>query len=523
MSSLREKGSIWEARHAGEAIGGFFPKLGGDTRCDVCIIGAGITGVTLAYELAKNGVDVVLIDSDRIGAGATGATTAHLDPYSDRYISDLLNSHGVAKTQSVIESGLEAIRRIEDISKMFGIECGLKRIEGSYIAETHEEMRFLEKEQEASLKFGLSAELKVEPKGPFKAQAMLTYKNMAQFDPLAFLYPLAKAAKRLGCRIFQQTMARDIDATKVETDGATIRANHVVMATHTPLGFHPVLQGKVFPFQSYVIGAQIKEDLPEALFWDMKDPYHYIRRADFNGQRLCLIGGADHRTGTQAQDPYGALQAFGRKHFTIENVEFAWSSQFFKSADGLPYIGRVSKDQKLWFATGYEGNGMVFGVVAATILSDLIQDNVNEYTSVYDPHRLNLALSGRRLLKENLVSAKDFIKDRMEKPEGGLESVRKGEGKIISHEGNLTAAYKDDSGAAHLLSPVCTHAKCHVRWNEHENTWDCPCHGGRFKATGQVLSGPPTEALKNIVPDAEISDEKNKRPSNEGPMEDSAN
>ncbi len=517
MGSLREKGSVWEAGHAGEAIAGFFPKLGGDTRCDVCVIGAGITGVTLAYELSKNGVDVVLIEGERLGAGTTGSTTAFLDPYSDRYIHELLDSHGVTKTQSVIESGQEAIKRIEEISKHFGIDCGLRRVEGSYIAQNHEEMRFLEKEQEACLKFGLAAKLKIEPKAPFKCQAMLALKNMAQFDPLAFLYPLAKASKRLGCRIFQQTKARSVSENEVVTDEATIKASHVVMATHTPLGFHPVLQGKVFPFQSYVIGAKIKEKFPCALFQDMKDPYHYMRKTSLNGEEIVLFGGADHRTGEQGQDPYGALQAYARSKFSVESVEFAWSAQFFMSADGLPYIGRVSKESNLWFASGFEGNGMVFGVVAANVLSDLIQGNVNEFAHVYDPHRLNLALSGKKLIKENLVSAKDFIKDRIEKPVEDITSVKKGEGKIINHNGSLTAAYKDSTGGVHLMSPVCTHAKCHVRWNEHQDSWDCPCHGGRYKATGEVLSGPPTEPLK--AADREEEFKENKRGPETGPME----
>ena len=345
-----------EASHAGEAIAGFFPKLGGDTRCDVCVIGAGITGITLAYELSKNGIDVVLIEGERLGAGTTGSTTAFLDPYSDRYISELLDVHGVTKTQSVIESGQEAIKRIEDISKHFGIDCGLKRVKGSYIAQSHEEMRFLEKEQEACLKFGLSAELKIEPSAPFKCQAALGLNDMAQFDPLAFLYPLAKATKRLGCRVFQQTKARSISENEVVTDEAAVKASHVVMATHTPLGFHPVLQGKVFPFQSYVIGAKIKEKFPLALFQDMKDPYHYMRKVYLNGEEIVLFGGADHRTGEQAKILMALYRLLPGLNSVWSPFEFAWSTQYFKSADGLPYIGRVSKESSLWFASGFEGN-----------------------------------------------------------------------------------------------------------------------------------------------------------------------
>ncbi|MCO4754269.1 MAG: FAD-dependent oxidoreductase [Bacteriovoracaceae bacterium] len=498
MSSSRKQSSIWEQEADHSKIKNYFPELSTDTNCEVCIIGAGITGLTLAYLLASEGKDVVVLEGDHIGAGATGATSAHLDPLTDTRPSDLLERFGLEQAGNILDSNFKAMKLIEEISRIYALDCEFKKIPGTFLAGTDEEQLLLEEEFEASKKLKLNPRFEQHSNIPFGQKAKLSFDLHARFQPVKYLFSLAKAARQKGARIFHGARVDNIKDSTAFLKGRQAKAKTFVMATHMPFGLHPIIQSRVYPFRSYLITAKLKSDFPDELFWDLNNPYHYMRRLSDSKPNVVLLGGADHRTGEKVNtmQSYVQLQRYASKHLDVESFESMWSAQFYLSADGLPLIGKASPFDDVYFATGFEGNGLTFGTVAAQLIADQIFERDNPAAKIYSPNRLNLTSSGKRFIMENFTTAKDFLMDRIDKNEQSPESLELGEGKVLTYKGEQLACYRDESGKLHALSPVCPHAKCHVRFNNSESSWDCPCHGGRFSATGELLQGPPTQDLK---------------------------
>lgn len=498
MGRKNKNVTFWEAKNARASVGEFFPKLSSEISCEVCVIGAGITGVTLAYLLAEKGIDVVMLEADVIGSGTTGGSSAHLDPLTDSKLRELINNFGIEEAKKIINANVEALNLIESLVKKHAIDCDFERVPGVYLAETESEANALLDEQAAAVSLGLDAELESDPSSPFVCKARLVYDIHARFDPLKYVFELAKAAKRSGARIYQMSRVDDIENGAARVEAGAVKAKHFALATHMPFGFHPILQSKVFAFRSYVIGARVSKEVEDALFWDLKEPYHYIRKAEDSQGELLIIGGADHRTGHKSHDPFGRLINYAQERFDVLSIDYAWSAQFYLSADGMPYIGKIQSEDNLWVATGYEGNGLTFGTAAARLLRDLILEQSNALEQTFSPSRLHISTSAKKLLSENFSSAKDFVGDRLSRTKKTPQELEPGEGAIVSHHGDQLACYKDQEGGLHAMSPVCPHSKCHVRWNGVEESWDCPCHGGRFSATGELINGPPTRNLKKV-------------------------
>lgn len=160
-------------------------------------------------------------------------------------------------------------------------------------------------------------------------------------------------------------------------------------------------------------------------------------------------------------------------------------------------IGRVPAAKHLLIATGFSGTGLTFGTAAGRIVADLILDRHSPYAGFFSPARLKPLAAASDFVSENLNIAKRFIADRYAVSQASsLDQVSPGEGRVLRLNGETLAVYRDHHNRVHRLSPVCTHAGCYVRWNGLRQTWDCPCHGGRYSATGQRIYGPPAADLK---------------------------
>jgi Rieske Fe-S protein len=245
--------------------------------------------------------------------------------------------------------------------------------------------------------------------------------------------------------------------------------------------------------------VRVEQELPDALFWDDAEPYHYTRRATTDDPGLIIVGGSDHKTGQgdDERDAFHHLERYVRQRFAVQKIEQRWSAEFFEPADGLPYVGRVPSMKHVYLGTGYSGTGLTFGTVAGRLLADLVLDRANPMSDIFSPSRIKPLAAGGSLIKENLNAAKHFVLDRFTGDSiESLEEVPPGKGRLVKYEGKQWAIYRDDEGAIHVLSPVCTHMGCHVQWNEAEKTWDCPCHGGRFSCLGERLYGPPPKDLE---------------------------
>ncbi len=281
-------------------------------------------------------------------------------------------------------------------------------------------------------------------------------------------------------------------------------ASFVVVATNTPVNDLVAIHTKQAPYRTYVIGARVpRGSVPRMLLWDTPDPYHYVRlqtvENDGDAYDVLIVGGEDHKTG-QAEDfdeRFLRLEEWARERFpSIETVEFRWSGQVMEPVDGLAFIGRNPLDSdNVPIATGDSGQGMTHGTIAGRLLTDLITGRDNEWAALYDPTRISLK-AGVEFAKENLNVAAQYADHLTGGEVESAEDVAPGTGAILRRGLKKIAVYRDDSGALHELSAVCTHLGCVVSFNDKEKTWDCPCHGSRFAcADGHVVNGPAIEGL----------------------------
>jgi nitrite reductase/ring-hydroxylating ferredoxin subunit len=233
----------------------------------------------------------------------------------------------------------------------------------------------------------------------------------------------------------------------------------------------------------------------------MQEPYHYVRSHIINGEQL-LLGGNDHKTGHEdAAKSFDDLEKYARTFYNVSSVKYRWSSQYYVPVDGLPYIGQLPFAEKgIYCATGFNGNGMMLGSISGKILADLILGNENKHAGLFDPSRIKPVDGFVEFVKENADVAYRFVADRMAIHEtDSVKRITPGNGKVVEVNGQKIAAYRDENGEVHTLSPVCSHAGCIVNWNDAEKTWDCPCHGARYDIDGNILTGPATKGLKKVI------------------------
>jgi len=476
---------------------------------EVCIVGAGIAGLTTAYFLSREGKSVVVLDDGPIGGGMTQRTTAHLvNALDDRYF-ELERLHGEEGARLAAESHTAAISAIETIVEQEAINCEFERLDGYLFVSPRDSKKVLDEELAAVHRAGLTDIEKVErvPWDFYETGPALRFPRQAQFHPLQYLAGLAKAIKGKGGRIFTQTHATEIEGGKqarIETKGGgVVNAGSVVVATNTPVNDLIAIHTKQAAYQTYVIGARIpKGSVPRALYWDTPDPYHYLRIETVGrgaaAYDVLIVGGEDHKTGQQddANKRFAALERWTRHRFPmVEGIEYRWSGEVMEPVDGLAFIGRNPMDAKnVFIATGDSGNGMTHGTIAGILLTDLIMERRNPWESIYEPSRITLRALPE-FLKENLNVAKQYTDLVRAGEVESADEIKRGGGAVISRGMSKVAVYKDSQGAFHEHSAVCTHLGCIVNWNTLENTWDCPCHGSRFDASGKVIQGPANKDL----------------------------
>ncbi|MGC3967733.1 MAG: FAD-dependent oxidoreductase [Pirellulales bacterium] len=251
-----------------------------------------------------------------------------------------------------------------------------------------------------------------------------------------------------------------------------------------------------------MIGAKISSGLlPDASYWDTSEPYYYLR-VDHRGRNdYVIFGGEDHKTG-QANDTekcFANLERALRKLIPEAKPDRRWSGQVIETNDGLPYIGPSAPHQ--YVATGFSGNGMTFGTVAGMMVRDAIAGRNNPWSKLFSVDRKKLRGGLWDYLVENVDYPYYFVKDRLSRAEGSsTRSVKRGGGKLLDIGGERVACARDEQGKLHERSAYCTHLGCLVRWNSAEKTWDCPCHGSRFKPTGEVIAGPAETPLEAVKP-----------------------
>ncbi len=488
-----------------------FSPLDRDIRVNVCIVGAGISGMTCAYLLARTGRSICVIDDGPIAGGETGRTTAHLTAALDDRYYKIEKLHGRDGAQVAAASHSAAIDKVESIASLEEIDCDFERVDGYLFLGGDGKKKDLERELKATRRAGLDTELLDRiPLDSFQSGPALRFPRQAQFHPLKYLKGLARAVLRDGGKIYCGTHVNSVldgePATVTTADGKTITADAVIVATNSPVNDWLILHSKQAAYRTYVIGCRVPRGaIPRALYWDTPDPYHYIRLQDAPSSspgaseaEILIVGGEDHKTG-QADDQgarFERLEEWARKRFPmIQSVDYRWSGQVMEPVDYMAYIGRnPGADRHIFVATGDSGNGMTHGTIAGILLTDLVLGLKNPWTALYDPSRVKLG-AAVDYVKENVNVAeqyKDWLTDGDVADE---KDIAPGEGAVMRRGSKKIAVYKDESGAIHERSAVCTHLYCIVDWNSTEKSWDCPCHGSRFDPFGKVINGPAITPL----------------------------
>jgi glycine/D-amino acid oxidase-like deaminating enzyme/nitrite reductase/ring-hydroxylating ferredoxin subunit len=487
-----------------------FAKLTEDASADVAVVGAGVTGLTTAYLLAKNGKRVVVLERGRCAMTDTGHTSAHLTMVTDARLTELVTRFGRDHAQAVWDAGLAAIATIERVVREHRMNGGLEWVDGYLHAPTDDEASGAVESlhEEAALASELGFDAEYVDNVPVVDRPGVRFANQARIQPRAYLAGVAAAFVALGGRIFEHSAVDEFcDAPRaVKVAGHSVRCEDIVIATHNPLMGLAGLTGatafqtKLALYTSYVIAGRVPRGaVPDALWWDTADPYVYLRVEPHRDVDLVVFGGEDHKTGQQ-DDTMSCYRRLEERLTTMlpdVEVTHRWSGQVIETPDGLPYIGQTAEHQ--YAATGYAGNGLTFGTLAGMMISDAILGRANPWSELFEPSRKAIARGLWDYVKENADYPYYLIRDRFAGAASqSLRAVKRGEGKIIERHGSKVAAYRDAAGAVTLRSAICTHMGCVVGWNAAERTWDCPCHGSRFAPTGDVLSGPAEAPLANV-------------------------
>ena len=493
------------------------PELTTNTEADVCVIGAGIAGVTTAYLLAREGRSVILIDDGTPGCGQTGVTTAHLSNEIDDGYTEMVRLHGVDGARLACDSHRSAIARIESICATERIDADFERVSGYLFLAPGDDESTLDEELEAARQAGVEVEkLRKAPVEGFDSGPCLHFPRQAQFHPLKYLNGLLAAFERAGGRLYGGVRATGVTGGRpalVETaKGIKINARAVVVATNVPFNDLVAIHTKQAPYHTYVVAARVAPGaVTPALYWDTQDPYHYVRlqrtsNAELGGDNaghldLLIVGGEDHKAAqaSDTEERFGALETWMRAHFpAAQQVEFRWSGQVMETQDGLAFIGRNPMDRdNVYVATGDSGMGMTHGTIAGMLITDLIQERPNRWTDLYDPSRIRVGAAGD-FLKENLNVAAQYASYLTPGEVGSLDEITPNTGAVIREGLKKVAVFRDEAGEVHKRSAVCTHLGCIVGWNKAASTWDCPCHGSRFDAYGRVLNGPASKDLEPV-------------------------
>lgn len=473
---------------------------------DVIIVGAGITGWSTALNLRIQGLKCMVLEAENSGFGTTGGTTAHLNTFFDATYDEVIRDFGLENAKLLADVGKEAIQVIENRVNQYQISCEFQYKLGYLFATDEAQKKKLSEIQEAAQKVGIEMNYTQEIPFPHSFLSAVQIENQGQFHPVKYINGLRDAYLNLGghfiekCRV--ETWQKKEEEIEVYFQGGNFRCKHLVFATHTPPGIN-ILHLRNIPWRSYVMAVTLKSgNYPNALGYDLEDPYHYYRTQEVEGERFLILGGKDHKTGdsTDPREQFSLLEAHARKYFEVDKVIYQWSSQFYEPVDGLPYIGKLpGSSDDVYVATGYYGNGMIFGTIAGEILSELIIKGENKYEELFKPSRVKPIAGFAKFTEHNLNAAVHWVKDKLVKEKiPNLDSLGVEQGKVVSFNGNSYALFRDAKGEIHALKNECPHAKCSVEWNPAELSWDCPCHGSRFGIKGNVLNAPAVKSLEVV-------------------------
>lgn len=480
-----------------------YPALNEDIKVDVAIIGGGMSGISCAYLLIKEGLKVAILEADRILQGTTGHTTAKITSQHGLIYNKIKNQMSEEFAKQYADANESAIRLIERISNDLHVDCDFTPQSAYIFTQQDEYVQKICGEVKTASSLGIKAVYAEQIPFNIPIKAAVRFDNQAQFHPRKYLLALAKEITNSGSNIYEQSRAIDIEENSLyiitTNQGKKVTAEKVIIASHYPFYNKPGLYfTRIYSERSYVVAIKAKEKYPEGMYITAEDPTRSLRYQNTENGELILVSGEHHKTG-QGEDTikhYEALADFANNTFTVEDIPYRWSTQDCMTLDDVPYIGHfTSKTPNMYIATGYGKWGMTNSTVSAMILKDLITTGKSPWEDVFNPSRQTIAASAKNFVVENLNVAKELIEGKISPLPDDVE-IKPGEGKVVKANGQRTGAYRDEQGTLHLVNTTCTHMGCELNWNSAEKSWDCPCHGSRFSYEGEIIEGPAVKPLR---------------------------
>jgi glycine/D-amino acid oxidase-like deaminating enzyme/nitrite reductase/ring-hydroxylating ferredoxin subunit len=478
-----------------------YPALEQDVDCDVAVVGAGIVGVTAALSLQREGAKVALLEARRIGAGATGYTTAKLSSLHGTIYRQLTSTYDDGLARAYGEMNQAGLGMAADFVEQLGIVCDFRRKPNFTYAESESERSKLMEEADAAKRVGLPASFVGEAEElPFPIAGAVRFDNQAEFHPLKYLHGLTAAAADSGCSVHERTRVVSVKhgepCTLSTESGASVTAAHVILATHLPINDHGFLSARNHPERSYAMLARLDGAVPQGMYLSSDSPTRTLRPVPTPDGELLLVGGQSHRAGQGGEaERYRKVEEWARERFNVVSIEHRWSTHDHIPNDKLPFIGRAGpRTDRVLMATGMRKWGLAMGTSAAAMLCDRISGSPNPWAEAFDPVRLHPRAETPSFVANGAVTGMHLVLDRITK-RGSADHLAPGEGDVVGAGIGQQAVYRDDGGELHRVSARCTHLGCIVHFNDAERTWDCPCHGSRFGVDGEVLEGPATKPL----------------------------
>jgi len=492
------------------------PPLRNAMRTDVAVVGAGIVGLTTALMLAREGVQVAVLEAVRVGGGVSGASTAKVTSAHGLVYDELERRHGSDAARTYATAQETALAWMRDHVRTAGIDCDWRERSAFTFTEDPAHADELEREAEASRRAGIPVAPGLDVPAPFEAVAGLEVVGQAEFHPTRYLLALADEIERLGGSVHEHSRVTGVKegdpcVVTLEND-AEITCSQVVIATHAPILDRGAYFARLAAERSYAVALSAAPgSLPDGMFYSSGDVTRSVRVIPGEQEDLLIAGGGSHKSGQRRADdaPFTDLEAWARERFPVDEVRHRWSAQDLHSVDGLPYVGRYwPVSRRLWVATGLRKWGYTSGTAAAMILAQRVRGRTHPWAGLFDADRLQPIAAGPRFVRENANVARrmlgDPVRTRLSAP--SAEDLEPGTGRIVRRGLKKYAAFRDDDGDLHLCGSKCTHLGCELRFNDSEKSWDCPCHGSRFDTRGAVLEGPAVDPLDHEVEPATEGD-----------------